>query len=548
MSELTDCGKELRDGRQSQDRHVSFQGGSTALLTIHYGEDTKDAASGFPDGRNRLACRTTGRDHVFNHDDGIALLKRTLNQPARAVGLGLLADGERPYGRARERAGIGNRERNRVGAKRQSANRIRLPTGVCKPVETERPDRGQPLRAHGGQPGVDVVGGLPTGRQGERSPSYGAFGKQLDEAVLYVHALRLSGDSFCVNARADQLVHEAMKLRGFVRPSTVGLAIALLGIAGALGIADAATRGAPLRRAAFWLALGVSAIAVAVVHVYERRQAHRIEERSAELEQLSGELYRANRAKAEFLASVSHELRTPLAAIVGFVDLLRDGSYGELTPRQRGPVERIESSANHLMELVEQVLDLAKVAAGRLEVHPEPVGLRPFIIDVVSEMEPLASARGLNFAIHVPATLPRVTTDVSHLRRILVNLVGNAIKFTNVGSVGIRAQHVNDDGLADMVAGLTRRPLLLAHGPWVAIQVSDTGIGIAAADLERVFEDFEQVNPGPRADSARRGTGLGLTISRRLARLLDGDITVASAPGRGSSFTLWLPAHAPPAP
>lgn len=322
------------------------------------------------------------------------------------------------------------------------------------------------------------------------------------------------------------------------------MVVALAGIVGALAMVDPAVRATPSRRAVIWAALAVVAIAVAIIVWYERRQARRIEERSAELEQLSGELYRANRAKAEFLASVSHELRTPLAAIVGFVDLLRDGSYGELTPRQRSPIERIESSANHLRELVEQVLDLAKMSAGRLEIHLEPVRLRPFVIDVVSEMEPLASARGLAFSINIPASLPRAIADVSHLRRIFVNLVGNAIKFTNSGSIGVRAQHVTDDELATAVASTGRRPLLLAHGPWIVIQVSDTGIGIAPADAERIFDEFEQVNPGQRADSERRGTGLGLTISRRLARLLDGDITVASVPGRGSVFTLWLPADA----
>lgn len=297
-------------------------------------------------------------------------------------------------------------------------------------------------------------------------------------------------------------------------------------------------------RAALWLALGVATIALSTVFLYERRHARRIEDRSLELEQLSGELYRANRAKAEFLGSVSHELRTPLSAIVGFVDLLRDGSYGELTARQRGPVERIESSANHLRELVEQVLDLSRMAAGRLEVHSEPVRLRPFIIDVVSEMEPLAAARGLNFAISVPTTLPRVVMDIFHVRRILVNLIGNAIKFTPSGAVSIRAMQVGDRDLADMVASTGRRPLLLAHRSWVAVQVQDTGIGIAAGDIDRIFEEFEQVNAGPRADSERRGTGLGLTISRRLARLVDGDISVESTPGKGSTFTVWLPADA----
>lgn len=335
-----------------------------------------------------------------------------------------------------------------------------------------------------------------------------------------------------------------MKLRGIIRPSTVGLGAALAGIAGSLVIGTAAMRSMPMARMILWFALGISAVGVTIVFVYERRQARSIEDRSIELEQLSGQLYSANRAKAEFLAGVSHELRTPLAAIVGFVDLLRDGSYGELTSRQRGPVERIESSASHLRDLVDQVLDLARLSAGRLDVHAEPIRLRPFVIDVLSEMEPLAAERGLSFSISVPASLPRAMTDASHLRRILVNLIANAIKFTPAGTVGIRAVQVDHADLPSLAEKSARRPLLLAHGPWLAIQISDTGIGIATADLERIFEEFEQVNPGPRGDSERRGTGLGLTISRRLARLLDGDITVTSAPGKGSVFTLWVPADA----
>jgi signal transduction histidine kinase len=313
-------------------------------------------------------------------------------------------------------------------------------------------------------------------------------------------------------------------------------------VAVAIGDYYVRLEGAWLLRATLWGTLVLALVALAIMLVAERRQARSMEDRSAELEQLSSELYRANRAKAEFLASVSHELRTPLSAIVGFVDLLRDGSYGELTPRQRGPVERIESSANHLRDLVEQVLDLAKMAAGRIEVHSESVRLRPFVIDVVSEMEPLAAERGLVFSISVPSTLPRIVTDLSHLRRILVNLVGNAIKFTQSGSIAIRAIHIGGGEAGSAAAALGRRPLLVAHESWIALQVADTGIGIAPADQERIFEEFEQVNAGPRADSARRGTGLGLSISRRLARLLDGDISLESTPGKGSVFTVWLPA------
>jgi signal transduction histidine kinase len=338
-----------------------------------------------------------------------------------------------------------------------------------------------------------------------------------------------------------------MAERSRVRASTLARGAVFVGVLVGLAIADRYVRdyGTWSARAALWTTVVIAVAALTLGLVQERRQARSIAERSAELEQLSAELYRANRAKSEFLANVSHELRTPLAAIVGFVDLLREGAYGELTPRQAGPVERIESSANHLRELVEQVLDLAKMAAGRLEVHRELLKLRPFVIDVAAEVEPLLNTRGLAFSITVPATLPRIATDPTHLRQILVNLLGNAIKFTPNGAIAMRAALVVDGDVTRFAASANKRPLLAAGGPWVALQVNDTGMGIAERDLERIFDEFEQVDAGPRGDSMRRGTGLGLTISRRLARLLDGDITVESVPGRGSTFTVWLPADTP---
>ncbi len=299
--------------------------------------------------------------------------------------------------------------------------------------------------------------------------------------------------------------------------------------------------------ATLWVIAVVAIGAILAGLVLQRRQARSLAERSAELEQLSAELYRANRAKSEFLANVSHELRTPLAAIVGFVDLLREGAYGELTPRQIAPVERIESSANHLRELVEQVLDLAKMAAGRLEVHTELLKLRPFVIDVASEVESLVNEKRLAFSIAIPSTLPRIATDPTHLRQILVNLLGNAIKFTSEGSIAVRAALVTDGDIRSFAGSANKHPLLAAGGSWVALQVTDTGAGVATKDLERIFQEFEQVNAGPRGDSMRRGTGLGLAISRRLARLLDGDITVESVEGKGSVFTVWLPADGPEA-
>jgi signal transduction histidine kinase len=300
-------------------------------------------------------------------------------------------------------------------------------------------------------------------------------------------------------------------------------------------------------RIALWI-VGLGAIVgLGIGLLLERREASRIADRSSELEHLSAELLKANRAKSEFLANVSHELRTPLNAIVGFVDLLRDGVYGALNARQVGPVERIEASANHLRHLVDQILDLAKMAAGRLEVHSEPIELRPFVFDVASEVEPLITEKGLSFSLAVGATLPRVRTDPTHLRQILINLLGNAVKFTSDGSVSIRGKLLGVEDRSStpipsrfsFVAPHTKPPR--PGGIWIALQVVDSGVGIPQSDCERIFDEFEQVNAGPRGDSMRRGTGLGLSISRRLARLLGGDITVESELGRGSIFTVWLP-------
>ena len=278
----------------------------------------------------------------------------------------------------------------------------------------------------------------------------------------------------------------------------------------------------------------------------ERRQALRVAERSAELERLSSELLRANRMKSEFLANVSHELRTPLNAIVGFVDLLRDGVYGDLSARQTPPVERIAASATHLRHLVDQVLDIAKIAAGRLEIHAETIVLRPFVLNVVSELEPLISERGLNLSIAVAASLPRVRTDPTHLRQILVNLIGNAVKYTPAGGIAVRARLTGLPAATGTRLTPAEDPTLLVRSPdrrktWIALQVIDTGIGISPTDQERIFDEFEQVNAGPRGDSMERGTGLGLAISRRLARLLGGEISVESQPAKGSTFTIWLP-------
>lgn len=291
-----------------------------------------------------------------------------------------------------------------------------------------------------------------------------------------------------------------------------------------------------------WVLVGVGAVVFILVVRRLRMQARRLQERSRELEHLSTELIRVNRMKSEFLANVSHELRTPLNAIVGFVDLLREGVYGELTPKQAAPVQRIEASASHLRHLVDQILDLAKMAAGRLEIHSEPIDLRPFILDVASEIEPLVAERNLYLSLALSAGLPRVRTDTTHLRQILLNLLGNAVKYTNTGTISVRVRILAPtDPLVPAHIKPAQDAPVSAVRPWIAIQVSDTGIGIGRNDQVRIFEEFEQIDAGSRGDSMNRGTGLGLPISRRLARLLGGDVTVESDLGRGSTFTIWLP-------
>ena len=182
------------------------------------------------------------------------------------------------------------------------------------------------------------------------------------------------------------------------------------------------------------------------------------------------------------------------------------------------------------------------MAAGRLEIHTETIDLRPFVLDVASEIESLVSEKGLSLSLVMGAALPRIRTDPTHLRQILVNLLGNAVKYTNEGGIVIRTKLVDslpDSGPAPTPSQGDRAAV--PGTPWIGIQVIDTGIGIDPADQSRIFEEFEQIDAGPRGNSAERGTGLGLAISRRLAALIGGMVELESELGKGSTFTLWLP-------
>jgi signal transduction histidine kinase len=244
-------------------------------------------------------------------------------------------------------------------------------------------------------------------------------------------------------------------------------------------------------------------------------EQHKAEE---ELRHARLEAETASRAKSEFLAVMSHELRTPLSAIIGYEELLFDGITGPVNEGQRTQLARIKASATHLLSLIDEVLTLSRVEAGREVTHPERIPVFAALHEASMITEPLASEKGLTLEVVRAPREFEVWADPTKLRQILLNLLTNAIKFTDSGTVVLASRKL--DGR-------------------VEISVRDTGIGIAPADHDRVFDTFWQVEQ----KSTRKvgGTGLGLSVSRRLARLMNGDLTVASRLGEGSTFTLRLP-------
>jgi signal transduction histidine kinase len=246
------------------------------------------------------------------------------------------------------------------------------------------------------------------------------------------------------------------------------------------------------------------------------------------LEERAGQVVEANRAKSRFLANVSHELRTPINAIVGYNALALEGMYGLLPAPLREAHERVRLASRHLLALVDDVLDLSRIEAGRMSLEPGPVDAGAVLASVAAVVEPTAAAKGVHIDVVLGRDLPRLITDARHLRQILLNLASNAVKFTEQGVITLVARR-------DPVDPTGR--FLLA--------VEDTGIGISATDQARIFEEFEQVLADARGDSQRRGTGLGLPIARKLAILLGGDVEVDSTPGIGSRFTVRIPIVAP---
>jgi signal transduction histidine kinase/CHASE3 domain sensor protein len=248
----------------------------------------------------------------------------------------------------------------------------------------------------------------------------------------------------------------------------------------------------------------------------------RLREKSVALAEQGERLTRANKVKTSFLASMSHELRTPLSAILGFADLLLTSSKEQLSPRARESLERIKRNGEHLLSLINDVLDLAKAEAGRVEVRLGPVNVTLLARACVAEVESLRSGKNLRLAVEAGDAPIETLTDAQRVRQILINLLANALKFTDEGEVVVTVRATSNE---------------------VHVIVRDTGIGIPAHALKELFQDFHQLEAG---DGRRyEGTGVGLALSRRLARALGGEIEVRSRQGEGSTFTLVLPRMAP---
>jgi signal transduction histidine kinase len=251
-------------------------------------------------------------------------------------------------------------------------------------------------------------------------------------------------------------------------------------------------------------------------------RTHELQSRNLALEIANEQVREANRRKSQFLAGMSHELRTPMNAIIGFTRLVLRRTEDLLPERQHENLVKVIESANQLLNLINQLLDLSRLEAGRMQVHPERFNVRQLILDCCEMVAPLINP-GVYLQQAIADTVGEVYTDEEGLRHVVLNLVSNAIKFTDSGEVVVRAWVNNGQGNGDAS---------------LRIAVSDTGIGIPADALETIFEEFQQVEGGVRK---REGTGLGLPIAKRWIGLLGGSIAVESEPRKGSTFTVTVP-------
>jgi signal transduction histidine kinase len=251
-----------------------------------------------------------------------------------------------------------------------------------------------------------------------------------------------------------------------------------------------------------------------------QENATELEMQADELETARAEAEQANRAKSDFLATMSHELRTPLNAIGGYADLLLGGVRGELAPAQKADIERMKRSGEHLLSLINDILNFAKLEAGRVEFEFHEFPVKPLLTTLEDIVRPQLEARTITFTHRVPEHDLTIRADDEKVRQVLLNLVANAVKFTSPGGrVDVECDDADD---------------------CVRISVRDTGRGIPEEQLPRIFDPFVQIDR-ERTPSSQQGVGLGLSISRDLAAGMGGTLTASSVVGEGSTFTLTLP-------
>ena len=279
-----------------------------------------------------------------------------------------------------------------------------------------------------------------------------------------------------------------------------------------------------------WLSARSLEDALQELRAINRELDQRVEDRTQELREANEELARANerlreldRLKSRFVSMVSHELRTPLGAIQGFAEMVRAGVYGSVSDKQDNALQRIERNAQRLLNIVNDLLDQARIEAGELSIHLEPFAPEALVEDLETTVGVLAEQKGLDMTIDIDEDVPRpLYGDKDRLHQVLVNLTNNAIKFTDAGGVHVRVGRANGE--------------YTSH--WT-MEVSDTGPGISKKDQEMIFTPFRRVD-----DSITRehtGVGLGLSIVKQLVELMDGEITLESEPGHGSTFAVILP-------
>jgi signal transduction histidine kinase len=320
-----------------------------------------------------------------------------------------------------------------------------------------------------------------------------------------VSSLALAADARTLAREPNDLVSTAFVRNALweviaVRPPTALLAF------------DVAATGQRLVRILMLGLLIVAAFAVGVVAAQLRRQQQRLQEANERLDA-------ASEAKSRFLAAVSHDLRTPLNAILGFSDVLLQRLFGDLNEKQEEYLRDIRGAGDHQLSLVNDLLDLSKIEAGKMELHPVPFSLRELLQQAQGVVLPLAQAKHVRMELDVPADLPTVEQDPARLRQVVLNLLSNAVKFTPEGGSVRTAAAAHDGGL-------------------VTVAVSDTGVGISAEDQARVFEEFQQVGASARSG---QGTGLGLALVRGFVQMMGGEVSLRSAVGEGSTFTITLP-------